>query len=647
MELDNMKTTPDTAGTESNGQSTENDKTPQTQTEPGEQPGTGKDSVGKGQHDAEVVYRPSTTTREDEEDDQEKDVRDTPDKPHPPTGKFVFVLTFFATLGGFLMGYDIGIVSGSMLFFRPYFKLSTFWTEAIVSAAVGTAAVSSLAGGWVTDKIGRRPSLLIGSVIFSIGGVVMGAAPNKELLLVGRMICGLGIGLASVVVPIYVAESSPVHMRGRLTLMWQMMINLGILISSLIAGGFSYLPRSVSWRYMLGLSAVPGVIQFIGFLFMPESPRWLVEKGHVKRAQRVLVQIRGVSDVSAEMRNIQASVEEAQAQQLKGLRLLGRILSTPHTRRALLVGVGLLVFQQWCGINTAIYYSGTVMKMAGFPVKAAVWLVVLPNALLFLSGLIGIHIVDQVGRRPLLLWSMVGTIGGLAVIATGFQLSETYTPTIDTAVIETYSNGTPIGRCYNEYQTCLSCVKDDGCGFCNKRGDTSGSCLPTATNEEQALYGRCNVSEANGAKFRFAHGYCPSDKYSWITTLGIALFVLLFAPGMAPMPWTINAEIYPLWARGTCNAIAATSAWISNLIISFTFLSLTEAITIYGVFWMFMGFSLLGLLFFFLLVPETRGKSLEQVEELFMNPIQKRRWRSVRRDSLVAMQNHPVVDNNP
>ncbi|KAL8567494.1 hypothetical protein ACOMHN_010085 [Nucella lapillus] len=582
------------------------------------------------------------------------------DKPPPPppeegTPRFVLLLTFFATLGGFLMGYDMGIVSGSMLFIVPALRLSTLWTEAIISGAVGAAAVSALLGGWIIDAIGRRISLLIGSVIFAVGGVVMGAAPTKEVLLIGRVICGLGIGLASVVVPVYVAEAAPVRSRGRLTIMWQMMINLGILLSSLTAAGLSYLPvhgwsltaaglsylpvhgwsltaAGLSylpvhgWRYMLGLSAIPGVVQFLGFLFMPESPRWLVDKGRCDQARRVLATIRGRADVTAELQDIEKSVQDAKTNKMKGCGVLVQIVRTAPVRRALVVGVGLLVFQQWCGINTAIYYSGTVLKMAGFPVKAAVWLVVLPNALLFFAGLVGIYLVDRIGRRPLLIWSMVGTILGSVIVAIGFQLSETFPPVLGPNITETFANGTAIARCSSQYSSCSACIKDIDCGFCDERVQSSGSCLPAA-NDERSLYGRCSSAGPDNSTFRFAHGYCPNDKYSLVTLLGVALFVFLFSPGMASMPWTINSEIYPLWARGTCSSIAATAAWSNNLIISFTFLSMTEAVTIYGTFWMFTGFSLLGLLFFVLLVPETRNKSLEQVEELFLTSLQLHRPR--------------------
>ncbi|PVD24740.1 hypothetical protein C0Q70_15225 [Pomacea canaliculata] len=524
------------------------------------------DERAKVKEHAQVVTRPDDATPEVIEMQQKGTGFKVSKKAvaPPKTPVFVFVLTLFAALGGFLLGYDIGIVSGSMLYVQPHFDLDTAWTEAIVSGALGAAAVTALLGGWLADVIGRRYCLLGGSIVFSVGGIVMGVADMKEVLLVGRMVCGMGIGIASVVVPIYVAEASPAHQRGRLTLMWQILINFGVMVSSIIAGSFSYVHEN-GWRYMLGLSAVPGVVQFIGFLFMPESPRWLVDKGRLDQAREVLARIRGYDDVTEEISDIQKSVEEARKLDL-GCQQLVRIWRTKHVRRAVLVGMGLLFFQQWCGINTVIYYSGTVLKMAGFPAKSAVWLVVLPNALLFIAGFIAVFVVDRMGRRPLLIGSM---------IAVGLEQPRCQHHTRGDDGQRNGNTSLPAG-----IQHVRQLHQRQRLRLLLQQHDVIRQ-LPAHGREELSLYGRCNSSTMGEAGLSFAYGYCPSQ-YNWITVVGMALFVFLFSPGMAPMPWTINAEIYPLWARGTCSSLAAATAWVSNLIISSAFLSLTETITTYG-----------------------------------------------------------------
>ncbi|GFR94259.1 proton myo-inositol cotransporter [Elysia marginata] len=480
------------------------------------------------------------------------------------TARFVYVLSALATIGGFLFGYDIGIVAGSMLFIQPYFELSTFWQEAIVSGTVGAAAVAALMAGWLTDRVGRKPTVMASSVVFTVGGVLMGAAPSKEVLLLGRIVAGLGVGLASVVVPVYVAEASPPHIRGRLVSLHQLLINTGIIVSSLLAGGFSYVVPH-GWRYMLGMAAVPGLIQFFGFLFMPESPRWLVAKGKMADARAVLSRMRGGADVEDELEEIQVTVLEAERDSAEGIQHILKILRSRHVRRALVVGCGLLFFQQWCGINTVIYYSGSVLKMAGFPVKYAIWLVAVPNLINFLSSFIGIYLVEKIGRRQLLIGSLAGTIVGLVILAVGFQLAASNPATISTSVVETDANGDLISACFSNYKSCEACVKDNSCGYCYSN-EMDGSCLPS-DNAVHSTAGRCNTSSSTELLFKWAYEFCPSD-YTWIALVGMAVFVFAFAP---------------------------------------------------GTFWLFAGITVLGVVFMVFLLPETKDKTLEEVEQLFMN----------------------------
>ncbi|KAH9489110.1 hypothetical protein Btru_042220 [Bulinus truncatus] len=535
----------------------------------------------------------------------------------PP--RFIYILSALATVGGFLFGYDIGIVAGSMLYIQPYFELSTFWQEATVSGTIAAAAVASLLSGWLTDQIGRKRTIMASGVVFTAGGVIMGAAPTKEVLLVGRIVAGLGVGLASVVVPVYVAEASPVSGRGRLVSLHQLMINTGIIVSSILAGGFSYV-KPEGWRYMLGLASVPGALQFVGFIFMPESPRWLVSRGRIDQARDVLMRIRGRQDVTDELNGIIQAVEEASKDTAEGIHHWIKIFRTPHVRRALFVGCGLLFFQQWCGINTVIYYSGTVLKMAGFPVKYAVWLVAVPNLINFLSSFIGLYLVERIGRRPLLILSLAGTIIGLVILAVGFQISSENAASLNSTIVEYHINGSIIVDCVRKYSKCSDCVKDNSCGFCYSDAN-DGTCLPSF-NEERSLAGRCNSSSSTETFYKWAMEYCPSD-YTWIALMGMAVFVFAFAPGLGPMPWTITSEIYPLWARSTCNSLSACTAWVCNLIISFTFLTMTEHITIHGTFWLFAAITVVGVVFMVLLLPETKNKTLEEVEQLFMTSRQR------------------------
>ncbi|KAM6973170.1 proton myo-inositol cotransporter-like [Aplochiton taeniatus] len=526
---------------------------------------------------------------------------------------FVFLLASFSALGGFLFGYDTGVVSGAMLLLKKEMNLSTLWQELLVSSTVGAATFSALAGGPLNGVFGRRICILLASSIFTVGGVIMGAASNKETVLVGRIVVGLGIGIASMTVPIYIAEVSPAHLRGQLVTINTLFITGGQFIASVVDGAFSYLHHD-GWRYMLGLSVVPSVLQFFGFLFLPESPRWLLQKGRAQEARSVLRQIRGRPDVEEEYDSIRTSIEEEGKEAGGGGPVIWRILSHAPTRRALMVGCSLQMFQQLSGINTVMYYSATILQMAGVrDERQAIWLAAATAATNFLFTLVGVWLVERVGRRKLTLGSLLGTGLSLLVLAVGFLLSALHTPPVSLHPAELNSSCT-------SYSTCEHCMLDPGCGFCYRENGTGvfdSSCISVSqASTEQAAWGRCsNATQASGQSL-WAYNYCPTT-YSWIVLLGLILYLASFAPGMGPMPWTVNSEIYPLWARSTGNSCSAGVNWIFNLLVSFTFLHVAEDLTYYGAFFLYSGLAGLGFLVLLGCLPETQGLRLEEIENLF------------------------------
>lgn len=530
---------------------------------------------------------------------------------HVTTG-FVYVLAAFSALGGFIFGYDTGVVSGAMLLLKKQMNLTPLWQELLVSSTVGAAALSALAGGPLNEAFGRRICILLASFLFSVGGVVLSAAPNKEVLLIGRIIAGLGLGITSMTVPVYIAEVSPPHMRGQLVTLNALFITGSQFIATVVDGAFSYLQHD-GWRYMLGLSVVPSVLQFTGFLFLPESPRWLLQKGLTQKGRHVLSQIRGGKSIEEEYDSIRTSIEEEERTGGGGP-VIWRILSHPPTRRALTVGCGLQMFQQLSGINTVMYYSATILQMAGVrDVNQAIWLAAATSATNFLFTLVGVWLVERVGRRKLTLGSICGTALSLIVLAVGFLLSAQNSPPV--TLHPTILNST-----CNIYGSCGPCMLDPGCGFCYRENGSSvynSSCIPVnQASTEEAAWGRCsNMSQTSDGTF-WAYNYCPTPN-SWMVLLGLILYLACFAPGMGPMPWTINSEIYPLWARSTGNACSAGINWTFNVLVSLTFLHVAEYLTYYGAFFLYSGFAWLGLLFLLGCLPETQGRRLEEIEALF------------------------------
>ncbi|XP_047430790.1 proton myo-inositol cotransporter-like [Mugil cephalus] len=536
------------------------------------------------------------------------------------TPGFVYVLAAFSALGGFLFGYDTGVISGAMLLLKRELDLSALWQEVLISSTVAAAALSALLGGFLNGLFGRRVCILLASFFFTVGGIVLSTAPGKEVLLAGRLIVGVGLGIASMTVPVYIAEASPSHLRGQLVTVNTLFITGGQFTASLIDGAFSYLQRD-GWRYMLGLSVVPAVLQFMGFLFLPESPRWLIQRGLTQKARRVLSQIRGNQNIDEEYDSIKNSIEEEEKDSGGDGPVIWRMLTYPPTRRALIVGCGLQMFQQLSGINTVMYYSATILQMSGVrDDRLAIWLAGLTTLSNFLFTLLGVWLVERVGRRKLTLGSIIGTCLSLSLLAVGFLMAAQHSPPVTVHPLDpTMANST-----CSKYQLCEPCMLDPGCGFCYRENASAlltSSCVPVnKASTEHAAWGRCSNSTLMKDQTYWAYNYCPTS-YSWLVLLGLVLYLAAFAPGLGPMPWTINSEIYPLWARSTGNACAAGVNWTFNILVSLTFLHLAQYFTYYGAFFLYSSMALLGFVFIYGCLPETKARRLEEIEALFENQL--------------------------
>jgi sugar porter (SP) family MFS transporter len=334
---------------------------------------------------------------------------------------------------------------------------------------------------------------------------------------------GLGIGLASTTVPVYISEVSPPEARGWQVSLFQLAITIGILAAYLVDYAFA---KSEAWRWMLGLAAVPGAILFIAMLFLPESPRWLAGHLHAESARAVLVRIRGTQDVESELRDILGSLAHADER--------GTWLDLLHrsVRPALIVGIGLAIFQQITGINTVIYYAPTIIQSAGLPSASSAILATAGIGVVnTLMTIVAMLLIDRVGRRPLLLTGIAGMTLSLGVL-----------------------------------------------GFVFRSG------------------------AQNAASVRLA-------------VITLMAYVAFFAISLGPIFWLLIAEIFPLKIRGQAEGTAASMNWISNLVVSITFLSLVELIGLAWAFWLYGLLAIAALAFCYYLVPETKGRSLEEIEE--------------------------------
>jgi len=530
---------------------------------------------------------------------------------HPRPAKMghpalLYLSIFLSAVGGFLFGYDTGVIAGAMPLIERDVKFwgekgsdeATLWLSLITSMTVAFAFIFSFVGGWITERFGRRPAILVASVVFTVGAVVMAVAPTKAVLLVGRIVVGMGIGIASMCIPVYMAETSPVELRGFLGASFQVMICFGQVVAAIVDALFGEVDNG--WKYDFGLAGIPSVILLVGFFFCPESPRWLVQVGREEDAKKALEKLRKKGDgVDQELSEIKEIVAEDKkiAAMTEGGGTFSRALKDPNVRKALIVGCSLQLFQQLIGINTVIYYSARILMMSGISrdMTMILWLSALVAAINFFASFLGMALIDRLGRRILALGSYSGILVSLVIIALGFQLSEQNTTAADTSAFEPSLPGDPssIYATCADFMDCNACTQeydDFNCGFCyeedeSANGQGKGSCVPwewpVDSKEPKAIFGRCNsYNSTMEPGVLFAAEYCKT-RFSPIILVGLITYLISFQAGVGPVPWVYNPEIYPLWFRSTGVSMSTGFNWSLNLIVTFTFPYLQQ-VTIVG-----------------------------------------------------------------
>jgi len=324
-------------------------------------------------------------------------------------------LVGIAALGGLLFGYDTGVISGALLFIRTEFALSPTMQGVVAGIALAGAAFGAAFAGSLADRFGRRLVLLVTGVVFVVGAVLAALAPTTSILLAGRVIVGVGIGFASMLTPLYLAEVAPAENRGALVSLNQLAITCGILVSYLVGYVFA---QGGQWRWMLGLGALPGAILAGGMLILPETPRWLAGHGRLAEAEAVLRRLRGVvHDVEAELGELRTDLRR------EGRLAPWRELLNPIVRGPLVVGVGLAIFQQITGINTVIYFAPVIFQAAGISSASSAILATAGVGVVNVAmTLVAIWLIDKVGRRALLLSGLLGMAVCLVLLGLAFAL---------------------------------------------------------------------------------------------------------------------------------------------------------------------------------------------------------------------------------
>ena len=528
-------------------------------------------------------------------------------------GFYIFLLTGICAVSGGLFGYDTGVVSGALLSIRKDLHLNEWQQELVVSITTVGAVAGSLLGGWANERWGRRPVILLSSLIFTVGALVMGAAPDLAFLTLGRLVIGVAVGLSSMTIPIYIAEAAPTTIRGSLVTINCIFITGGQFLAGMVDGAFARTPGG--WRYMLGIAAAPAALQFVGILFLPESPRWLVAKRRSAEAREVLQRLRASGDVEFEMAEMEEDVAETLS--LPTARLAD-LWASPPIRRTVALGCGLMLLQQLSGINTVMYYSASIYAMAGFADEAAIWLAGFTALAQFLGMITNMLLVEKWGRRTLVLTSLALVAGSLVAIGASFYLAVAHSDPALTvhpacaAVSNAFFGPLPV-------KTCFRCVEVPGCGYC----PALQACLPGdstgPTGEDSPM---CPIGAASGPYGDWVFEAACRNEYGALSVAAMVVYLFTFGLGMGAMPWTICAEIFPLHVRSLANSLSTSVNWIGNVIVSATFLSLASphALTQYGAFWLYAAIAVAGFVGLFFTLPETKGVPLEEIEALFMKP---------------------------
>lgn len=325
---------------------------------------------------------------------------------------FILRISTIAALGGILYGYDMGIIAAAALFVKRTFTLSTPMEELVVSIVLIGAMIGAIVGGAVADRIGRRATLVWAAGIFIVGSLLAPLSTRVAMLIAARAIIGIGIGFTSVTAPVYVSELAPPQSRGMLIGLYQFALTVGIALANLVGYG---LAAQQAWRLMFGLAVVPTLFFLIVILTVPESPRWLFAHARQKDAEAVLRSY--TDDVGAQQ--FLADIEE-------GLRTpmeqSWSALWSPAVRGALFIAVGLTVLQQVTGINTVIYYGPQIFELAGSASHAsAIFATLLVAGVNVLATVVGIALVDRIGRKPLLYAGVSGMTIALFALSFGFS----------------------------------------------------------------------------------------------------------------------------------------------------------------------------------------------------------------------------------
>jgi MFS family permease len=499
-------------------------------------------------------------------------------------------LSLVVALGGFLMGFDSAVISGAVDPVKGEFSLDADALGWFVSCLTVGATFAMAVAGPLADRFGRRAMLMLTAALFTVSAVGCAVAPDYSTLVWARILGGLGVGGALLIAPIYIAEIAPPARRGQLVSFNQLNIVLGF--SAAFFSNYFLELAGYSWRWMLGVEAIPAALYGILLFTIPQSPRWLAARGRSNEALDVLTRIQGETEAARALDEVRASLR---ADALLDKPSIGELFS-PRMRRVLVIGLGLGFFQQITGINAVFYYSTTIFSMAGAARDAALWQAILVGLVNVVLTLVAMRFIDRVGRKPLLLIGSSVMAAALFCNGAAFSMAR-YTLSADG--LKEAAGGMPADA-VAALQSMVGIEHQDQLAFA------------AALRQCVASLPESSVTAAQAAVESLAKAALQIN--STLVLAAIMAYIAAFAISLGPVMWAMFSEIFPQRMRG----VAISLAGFFNSAVSFGVQQLfprgLETIGPANVFFVFGGFAALAFFFSWRIVPETKGRTLEELE---------------------------------
>ncbi|XP_007484645.1 solute carrier family 2, facilitated glucose transporter member 12 [Monodelphis domestica] len=527
-------------------------------------------------------------------------------------GMFTFLSSVTAAVSGLLVGYELGLISGALLQLSGLLALSCRQQEMVVSSLLIGALLASLTGGFLIDRYGRRTAIILSSCLLGLGSLVLILTLSYPVLIVGRIAIGVSISLSSIATCVYIAEIAPQHRRGLLVSLNELMIVIGILLAYI--SNYAFASVFHGWKYMFGLVIPLGVLQAIAMYFLPPSPRFLVMKGYDEAASKVLGRLRGISDTTEELTAIKSSLKDEHQYSFWDL-----FRSKDNMRTRILIGLTLVFFVQITGQPNILFYASTVLKSVGFQSNEAASL-----------ASTGVGVVKVISTVPATLF--VDQVGSKTFLCLGSSVMAASLVTMGLVNLNIHINFTGICRSHSPVNHSLEDLAFYGQGdlpasnnslkelFVEKSPNSKNPLMSIRSDtERQRELTWASVPSVETSRPSPTQSYQemgPGDVpefLKWLSLVSLLFYVAAFSIGLGPMPWLVLSEIFPVGIRGRAMALTSSMNWGINLLVSLTFLTVTELIGLPWVCFIYTIMSLAALVFVVLFIPETKGCSLEQI----------------------------------